>query len=81
MKVMKFGGRSLGTPERMLDVVNIISANDESKIIVLSALGGTTQALREIGEALQNNRRSQARNGLKKLETYYREFINGLLQT
>ena len=58
MKVMKFGGRSLGTPERMLDVVNIISANDESKIIVLSALGGTTQALREIGEALLSNRRS-----------------------
>ncbi len=81
MKVMKFGGRSLGSPERMRDVVNIIAANDEPVIVVLSALAGTSQALRDLIDALQHYRRSQAKSSLKKMETFYREFINGLLQT
>ena len=81
MKVMKFGGRSLGSPERMREVVNIIAANEEPVIVVLSALAGTSQTLRDLIDALQHYRRSQAKSSLKKMETFYREFINGLLQT
>ena len=81
MKVMKFGGRSLGSPERMREIVNIIANNDEPVIVVLSALAGTSQALRDLIDALQHYRRSQAKSSLKKMETFYREFINGLLQS
>ncbi len=76
---MKFGGRSIGNPERMKQVLSIIAANDEPVVVVLSALGGTTQTLREVGDLLQNNRRTATKNAIKKIETYYREFINGAL--
>ena len=81
MKVMKFGGRSLASPARMQQVLNIIATNDEPVLIVLSALSGTSQSLREIGEALQHNRRSQAKTALRKLENFYNDFINTLLKT
>lgn len=81
MKVMKFGGRSLSTPDKMRDVVNIIISNEEPVVVVLSALSGTSQLLRELIDALQHYRKSQAKSCLKKLENFYREFINGLLNT
>ena len=45
MKVMKFGGTSAGTPESMLLVKNIIEAEKEPVIVVVSALGGVTDRL------------------------------------
>ena len=47
MKIMKFGGTSVGKPERMHEVAKLITKDVESKIVVLSALSGTTNALRE----------------------------------
>ena len=47
MKVIKFGGTSVGTPQRMKEVVNLITAGDQ-KIVVLSAMSGTTNSLVEI---------------------------------
>ena len=56
MKVMKFGGTSVGKPERMHQVASLITRDDEPKIVVLSALSGTTNALVEIGESMCKRR-------------------------
>jgi hypothetical protein len=52
MKVLKFGGTSVGKPERMHQVADIATADNVPKIVVLSALSGTTNALVKIGEDL-----------------------------
>lgn len=80
MKVMKFGGRSLGSPEKMKQVLSIITSNNDPVVVVLSALGGTSQNLREVADSLQNNRISFTKKIVKKIENYYRDFINGVLQ-
>ncbi|HVN59436.1 MAG TPA: aspartate kinase [Bacteroidales bacterium] len=51
MKIMKFGGTSVGGPDRMRALVPLIS-DDERKIVVLSAMSGTTNGLVEISESL-----------------------------
>ena len=48
MKVYKFGGTSVGTPDRMKHVAELVTADKEKKIIVLSAISGTTAALVEL---------------------------------
>ena len=45
MNVLKFGGTSVGSPESILSVKNIVSSRDESVIVVVSALGGVTDLL------------------------------------
>ncbi|HJY22293.1 MAG TPA: hypothetical protein VJ279_05375, partial [Hanamia sp.] len=52
MKVMKFGGTSVGKPERMIEIKKLITKDDESKVVVLSALSGTTNSLSEISHLL-----------------------------
>ena len=49
MKVLKFGGTSVGTSQRMKDVVKLIT-DGEQKIVVLSAMSGTTNSLVEISD-------------------------------
>ena len=56
MKVYKFGGTSVGTPDRMKHVAELVTADKEKKIIVLSAISGTTDALVEIGELFQSRK-------------------------
>ena len=48
MKVMKFGGTSVGTPERMKSVAAMVPESGEQVFIVLSAMSGTTNSLVEI---------------------------------
>ena len=81
MKVMKFGGTSVGKPERMHRISELITNDHESKIVILSALSGTTNALVEISMCLANNERTTAKKKIDKLETYYKQFIEGLLKT
>lgn len=81
MKVMKFGGTSVGKPERMHQISELITNDDEPKIVVLSALSGTTNALVEISSCLLNNMRSSAKQGIDKLEAHYKQFIADLLQS
>ena len=50
---MKFGGTSVGTPQRMKNVVGLITDNDQ-KIVVLSAMSCTTNTLVEISDYLYN---------------------------
>ena len=55
---MKFGGTSVGRPERMHHITTLITKNAEPTIVVLSALSGTTNALVEIGENISKGDRS-----------------------
>ena len=48
MKIYKFGGTSVGSPERMKEVCRLITEDGEPKIVVLSAMSGTTNSLVEI---------------------------------
>ena len=52
MKVMKFGGTSVGSPERMKSVSKLITSSGEPVVIVLSAMSGTTNSLVEISNYL-----------------------------
>ena len=81
MKVMKFGGTSVGKPERMHDVAKLVTADDESKIVVLSALSGTTNALVEISNSLSQGDRNGAKQQIEKLEAHYKDFCNQLVST
>ena len=79
MKIMKFGGTSVGKPERMRQVSQLITADSEPKIVVLSALSGTTNALVEIGHAISSGERSKAKELIDKLEAHYSAFITALV--
>lgn len=81
MKVMKFGGTSVGKPERMQQVIDLVTAESESKIVVLSALSGTTNALIEISHLLSLGYKVPAKQKIDELETTYRNFIEELLET
>jgi aspartate kinase len=81
MKVMKFGGTSVGKPERMHEVTKLITADPESKIVVLSALSGTTNALVEIGQSAARFERDKAGELISKLSNHYNAFIEQLLKT
>src|SRR4051812_7779775 len=80
MKVMKFGGTSVGKPERMHQVAQLITADAEPKIVVLSALSGTTNALVSIGDAIAAGDRNGAQNKINELQAHYANFIKQLVQ-
>ena len=79
MKIMKFGGTSVGKPERMRQVSQLITADSEPKIVVLSALSGTTNALVEIGHAISSGERGKAKELIDRLEAHYASFVTALL--
>lgn len=79
MKIMKFGGTSVGKPERMRQVSQLITADSEPKIVVLSALSGTTNALVEIGHAISSGERSKAKELIDRLEVHYTSFVTSLV--
>jgi len=81
MKVMKFGGTSVGKPERMHQVKDLVTASDEPTIVVLSALSGTTNALVGIGEALADANRVLAKERIDELHAHYLDFYPQLLKT
>ncbi len=78
---MKFGGTSVGTPQRMNQVLELINADDKSKIVVLSALSGTTNALVNISNAIAEGYRQEAQQKIEELESHYRNFVNTLVQS
>lgn len=77
---MKFGGTSVGKPERMHEVAKLITRNSDSKIVVLSALSGTTNSLVEISNFLAHGNREGAKNTIEKLHQHYKQFIEELIQ-
>lgn len=80
MKIMKFGGTSVGKPERMAQVAKLVTADNESKIVVLSALSGTTNALVAIGEALSKGDKQHTKQIIDSLEAHYHVFVKDLLK-
>jgi len=77
MKVLKFGGTSVGSPERMKKLLEIIDAN-ERQIVVLSAVSGTTNSLVEIGQAYLAGDKPRATQLIKVLKDKYEVFIKEL---
>ncbi len=80
MKVLKFGGTSVGKPERMHAVAKLITADNDAKIVVLSALSGTTNSLVEISQSLSEGKKVQAKQQIDKLEEHYRAFCKELVK-
>ena len=80
MKVMKFGGTSVGSAQRMQGVASLIN-DGEDKIVVLSAMSGTTNSLVEICGYLGNNNPDSANEVINKLEGLYKKHINELYST
>ncbi|MBU1819997.1 MAG: aspartate kinase [Bacteroidetes bacterium] len=81
MQVWKFGGTSVGKPERMHSIRQLITSTDTRKIVVLSALSGTTNALIAIGESAKANQDAEAVQRIKDLKDHYDTFIKELYQT
>jgi aspartate kinase len=80
MKILKFGGTSVGKPERMHAVAELVTADNSPKIVVLSALSGTTNALVEIGQSLSEGKKEQAKERIDKLDAHYRTFCEALVK-
>ena len=78
---MKFGGTSVGKPERMAEIKKLITKDDEPKIVVLSALSGTTNSLSEISDLLAKGDRVSAKQRIDTLELHYQSFIIQLVKT
>ena len=79
-KIMKFGGTSVGKPHRMHEVARLVTADNEKKIVVLSAVSGTTNALVAIGNDLSAGNKEAARLKIGELEGQYRQFITELVK-
>ena len=80
MKVLKFGGTSVGTPQRMKEVVKLIN-DGEQKIVVLSAMSGTTNMLYEIADYLHKKNPVGANENINKLEEKYLQHVDDLYDT
>ena len=79
MRVLKFGGTSVGSPERMRQVADIIH-DGHRKVVVLSAVSGTTNQLVELTRCLYRSDVAQYNMLLAQLEEKYVEFVEELFQ-
>ncbi len=77
---MKFGGTSVGSPQRIKSVVELI-ADGEQNLVVLSAMSGTTNSLLEIADYLYKQNQEGANAYITKLEDKYRQHIDQLYTT
>lgn len=80
MKIYKFGGTSVGTPERMKDVCRLITEDGEPKIVVLSAMSGTTNSLVEIADYFSKANPEGASNVINLLHNTYRRHLPELFE-
>ena len=78
---MKFGGTSVGRPERMHQVKDLIIRSTEPTLVVLSALSGTTNALVGIADALAAADKPLAKERIEALYAHYLDFYPALLAT
>ena len=81
MKVMKFGGTSVGSPQRMRDVCKLICGDSAQKLVVLSAMSGTTNTLVEIAKCFENKDRNGAEAIIDRLQSLYSQHIANLYST
>ena len=78
MKVMKFGGTSVGTPDRMKEVTNLVTKSGEPVFVVLSAMSGTTNSLVEISDYLYKKNPEGANEVINQLERKYMKHVDEL---
>ena len=81
MQVWKFGGTSVGKPERMKSIRQLITEDGQPKVVVLSALSGTTNALLSITESVISNNIAEAEAKATFLKEHYHSFISELYLT
>ncbi|MDO4172051.1 MAG: aspartate kinase [Prevotellaceae bacterium] len=81
MKVMKFGGTSVGTPQRMKDVAQLVTKSGEPTFVVLSAMSGTTNSLVEISDYLYKKNPEGAQEVINVLEKKYMAHVEELYST
>lgn len=81
MKVMKFGGTSVGSPERMKNVSSLITKSGEPTFVVLSAMSGTTNSLVEISNYLYRKNPEGANEVINALEKKYLAHVEELYST
>ena len=81
MKVMKFGGTSVGSPERMKGVASLVTKSGEPTFVVLSAMSGTTNTLIEISEYLYKKNPDGANEVINNLERKYKQHVEALFST
>ena len=81
MKVMKFGGTSVGSPDRMKDVCKLVTASGQQVFVVLSAMSGTTNSLLEISNYLYKKNTDGANEVINRLEVKYNEHVDQLFST
>ncbi len=80
MKVLKFGGTSVGSAERIKEVARLI-CDGEKKIVVLSAMSGTTNSLVEISDLIKQKQSEQALETIEALKQKYISVVAELLNT
>lgn len=80
MKILKFGGTSVGQPFRMHQVAEIVTSQENTKIVVLSALSGTTNSLVKIGEELTKGKKEEASIEIETLYQHYIKFQDELVK-
>ncbi|WP_372756283.1 aspartate kinase [Mariniflexile sp.] len=78
MKVLKFGGTSVGSIENIRNVKNIIN-DGEQKVVVLSAMSGTTNQLVAIAKNIADNEPDEALEKISKLHETYVVTVNNLI--
>jgi aspartate kinase len=81
MKVMKFGGTSVGSPARMKEVTKLVTKSGEPVFVVLSAMSGTTNSLVEISNYLYKKNPEGANEIINQLERKYLKHIDELYST
>jgi aspartate kinase len=81
MKVMKFGGTSVGSPTRMKEVTKLVTKSGEPVFVVLSAMSGTTNSLVEISDYLYKKNPEGANEVINMLEKKYMKHIDELYST
>ena len=75
---MKFGGTSVGTPQRMKEVTQLVIKSGEPVFVVLSAMSGTTNSLVEISDYLYKKNADGANEVINHLETKYMRHVEEL---
>ena len=81
MKVMKFGGTSVGSPERMKNVSTLVTSSGEPVFVVLSAMSGTTNSLVEISDYLYKKNPEGSKDIINRLEQKYMQHVEELYST
>lgn len=78
---MKFGGTSVGSPERMQGVAKLVTKSGEPTFVVLSAMSGTTNSLVEISDYLYKKNPEGAQESINALEKKYMDHVEKLYST